>query len=257
MAGFRYDNTHSNATFPAWNTLIEWGHTMTTHFPYRVIDLTHTLDENSPAWNGDCGFRHERKLDYDQCPGEVKFRVQQIKMHGGIGTHIDAPAHVVPGGITVEGLALNDLVRPCVCIDVSQKANAAFKLSAQDILAFESAHTRIQPEDFVIIYTGWDTYWHEPKRYHNQYQFPSLSESAVQCLLERNIAGLGIDTLSPDCPDSGFPAHKYLLGAGKYIVENVANASELPPMGFTTLALPLKGQGLTEAPLRLVGLIQE
>jgi len=32
-------------------------------------------------------------------------------------------------------------------------------------------------------------------------------------------------TLSPDRADSSFPVHKALLGANKYIIETVANAS--------------------------------
>ena len=64
-----------------------------------------------------------------------------------------------------------------------------------------------------------------------------------------------IDTLSPDLPSSGFPVHKHVLGAGKYIVENIANASKLPPVGSITLAMPIKVAGLTEAPIRLIGLL--
>ena len=73
-------------------------------------------------------------------------------------------------------------------------------------------------------------------------------------LLARNIAGIGIDTLSPDRPDSGFPVHQLLLGADKYIIENVANPQQMPKTGGFALVLPMKIQGATEAPTRLVGL---
>jgi kynurenine formamidase len=49
--------------------------------------------------------------------------------------------------------------------------------------------------------------------------------------------------------------HKQLLGAGKYILENVTNLEGLPAKGSFILALPLKIKGGTEAPVRLIGLI--
>jgi len=75
--------------------------------------------------------------------------------------------------------------------------------------------------------------------------------------LERGAAGIGIDTLSPDRPEDGFPAHKLLLGAGKFIVENAANLRSLPPLGSQVLVAPIKISGGTEAPVRLMGFIKE
>ena len=49
--------------------------------------------------------------------------------------------------------------------------------------------------------------------------------------------------------------HQAILDAGKYLVENVANSVELPPQGSFSLALPLRIEGATEAPMRLIGLI--
>jgi len=228
---------------------------MTAEFPYTTIDLTHTLEETTPSWEGVCGFKSEIMLDYEQCPGAVAFRAQQVHMHAGIGTHIDAPAHTEPGGITVDKIGLENLIRPCVCIDVSAKRQDDYVVSPDDILLFEKKHGRINEKSFVIVYTGWDAYWKEPARYHNNYMFPSISTEAASLLCDRNIAGIGIDTLSPDVPSSGFAVHKQLLGLGKYIVENVANAHLLPPVGAFVLVLPVKAAGLTEAPVRLVGLV--
>lgn len=62
------------------------------NFPYKIIDLSHILDEATIAWDGNCGFEHILETDYADCASEVPFRVQKIKMPAGIGTHIDAPA---------------------------------------------------------------------------------------------------------------------------------------------------------------------
>jgi kynurenine formamidase len=68
-------------------------------FPYKLIDLTHVLDSTIPTWNGGCGFNHDVHIDYADCEAQDKFRVMKVKMHAGIGTHMDAPSHCIPGGI--------------------------------------------------------------------------------------------------------------------------------------------------------------
>lgn len=49
--------------------------------------------------------------------------------------------------------------------------------------------------------------------------------------------------------------HSTLLGANKYIIENVANPNRLPPVGSTIIILPLNVQGTAESPVRMIGLI--
>ena len=224
-------------------------------FPYRIIDLTHTLDENIPSWTGSCGFHQDVKLDYDLTTSDVSFRVQQLKMHAGIGTHIDAPAHCSLGNATIEQLDLNNLIAPCVMIDVSAQAHESYTVSLNDVMAFEATHGIIEPHSFVLIRTGWDQFWNQPERYHNNYRFPSVSKEAADCLILRKAVGIGIDTLSPDRPESGYPVHAAFLGSEKYIVENAANSISLPPTRSFILALPIKTRHGTESPLRLVGLI--
>ena len=220
-------------------------------FPYEILDLTHTLTKETPTWSGSCGFAHEIKLDYEDRPKPAQFRVQKVQMHAGIGTHIDAPAHAISGGKTVEEISLNDLLCPCVCIDVSN-ASESYLFSLEDLLAFEEKYGKVPSGAFVIIYTGWDRYWAEGMKYINGKKFPGVKEEVALALLERDAAGLGIDTATPDGLGSAFPVHRHLLGAGKYIVENIANAKKLPPTGSFVLIAPIKGENLTEAPIRLV-----
>jgi kynurenine formamidase len=175
-------------------------------------------------------------------------------MSEGIGTHLDAPAHCHPGGKCIDELDINDLIAPCVVIDVSEKSHEHYRVGHDDITQFEYVQGTIQKGSFVIIRTGWEKYWNEPEKYRNNLVFPCLSEEVATLLLHRGIVGLGIDTLSPDRPDNGYPVHKILLEGGKYIVENIANSGNLPAVGSYSLALPIKIQNGTEAPVRLVGL---
>ena len=220
----------------------------------QLIDLTHTLHADIPHWGTGCAFHHTIGLDYKDCPGDVKFKVCNLTMHAGIGTHMDAPAHCFPDGKTIDKMPLSELIVPCVMIDVSDKAHETYNVSRDDIIAFETQHGTIPQNSCVLIYTGWEQHWNNPEKYRNNLIFPSISVKAAELLVSRNIIGIGIDTLSPDRANDGFPVHNILLGAGKYIIENVANAKALTPTGAYVMALPIKIQDGTEAPIRLVGM---
>ena len=220
----------------------------------KIIDLTHSLTETVPTWNGSCGFLPAIKLDYDQ-----RCRVQNIKMHAGVGTHIDAPAHFIPGGRDVSELPLEHLLVPLYVIDVSHRVNdnASYQLQPDDIIQYEKVHGIIVPKSFVAICTGWSERWPYPDQYRNVDQqgnmhFPSIAPQAAELLIERAIVGVGIDTLSPDCSQEQFPVHEKILGSDKYIVENIAHLDKVDTTGYVACILPLKGKGLVEAPVRMI-----
>lgn len=226
-------------------------------FPFEIIDLTHTLSTETPGWESGCGFEIKNTLNYEDCDTDVKFKVQHLSLPAGIGTHIDAPAHCNPDGDTIEQLSINNhhLIAQGIVIDVRTKSHEQYLISTEDVLSFEKQHGKIPQNSVVLFFTGWEKYWNHPQQYSNNLQFPSVSSDAAELLLKRNIAALGIDTLSPDTPNSGFPVHHLFLSNGKYLIENVANAHKLPPTGSWILTLPIKISQATEAPARIIGMV--
>jgi kynurenine formamidase len=210
-----------------------------------------------PTWSDKQGLKKTIDIDYDRgC------RVMRYEFEGGIGTHIDAPAHFVPGGITIENIPLEKLVAPAYVIDVTTKVarNDTYMISADDLVAFEKTHGNIEPNSIVVGYTGWSKYWHDPAAYHNfnnkkQMKFPGFSPEAADFLLNRTIVGLGIDTLSPDGSNTTFPVHKKLLKLGVYLLENLTNLDAFPIIGSYIGVFPLKVTEGTEAPARVIGFI--
>ncbi len=222
---------------------------------FKAIDLTHTLSPTIPTWDGSCGFDLSIDTDYKDCKAPDLFRTQKIKMNAGMGTHMDAPAHCVAGARTIESLTLGELITDCVVIDVCKNADEKYLIMPEVVESFEKEYGKIKPNSFVIFYTGWDKYWSTPEKYRNNHIFPSVHVSTAGLLLERSIAGLGIDTLSADTGKDGFPVHRAILGANKYLVENITNLKELPPTGAKIAVLPMKMGGGTEAPIRLIALV--
>jgi len=220
-----------------------------------IVDLTHDLRPSIPSWDGSCGFTLNRDVDYNDCKPPYLFRTQKIDMRAGMGTHMDAPAHCFEGQSTIEQLPLEDLVVPCVVVRPEGAVNERTIFDLKALEKFEAVHGRIQPKSFVIVCTGWSKYWNEPAKYRNDLQFPSVHEDVAALLVERGISGLGTDTLSADAGGKVFPVHNVILGSGKYLVENIANAELLPPTGATALVMPIKILAGTEAPVRLAAVV--
>lgn len=223
--------------------------------PYRLVDLTHVIHSQIPTWNQVCGFSMTRDSDYDK--GAL---VHAISCQAGIGTHIDAPVHFVPGAKSVADIPIVDLVLPLVVIDVSEKISASYNITELDILEYEQANGEIDHGSFVIGLTGWSKYWESPDQYRNvneqgKLEIPGFSIESAEYLLSKNVAGIGIDTLSPDGGNLDFPVHHLFLGANKFIVENLTNVDMVPAKGAHILILPMKMKDVSEAPARVVALI--
>ncbi|MDP9249583.1 MAG: cyclase family protein [bacterium] len=223
----------------------------------NIIDLTHEIRADAPTWDGVSGFELSVTTDFKDCAPADLFKTQQIRCNGGIGTHVDAPAHAILGGRTVDQLTLAELSAECIVIDVSMEAheNPNYVILPRALEKYERAHGGIPAASFVLFYTGWDKYWSMPKKYHNNHNFPSMDITTAEALISRGVAGVGIDTLSLDTGANGFPVHHALLNADRYLVENVANARLLPLTGAHVLIMPMKIVGATEAPVRMLALI--
>lgn len=223
-------------------------------FPYKIIELSHTLEEGMPCWDLSCGFRNHCLLDYADCGPNEQFRVMSFTTHAGVGTHIDAPSHCFPEGKNIHELSLAELVFPCFVINISYKSHERYSLTTDDISEFEQKFGPISEKSAVLINTGWARYWESPSKYHNNYLFPSVSKEGAQALIDRGVSAVGIDTLSVDRPCDGFHTHNIVLGAGKILIENVANLQNLAATGTILMAFPIKIKNGTEAPVRLVAL---
>ena len=223
----------------------------------QYIDLTQTLDSTIPSWDDSCGFQLNTIYSHEK----NNICVQNIMMIGGIGTHMDAPFHFIKDGRDIAKLPIKELVAPAVVIDCHEKASSDYFLSVEDIQAHENSHDEITSGSLILIHTGWSQYWLDSKKYRNadnddKMHFPGISPEATEYLLEKNIIGIGIDTLSPDGSNMQFPVHHLLLGADKYIIENLCNLDKLPAVGATVTALPIKIANAAEAPCRVIAEIE-
>ena len=213
---------------------------------FTLIDLTHPLNESIPTWDGSEGFRLKEE--------------EQIRLLTNSGTHIDAPSYFAEKKASVDQLPLSHLFVPACLIDVSSHAKGDTRIGREEIEAYEKEHGQIPEKSVVVFFTGWSRLWSVPEEYRNPdksgtLRLPTLSLSAIELLLQRDIAAVAIDTLALEPLDSDYSCHRMLMDEGIYIIENIANAHRLPPKGAYLIALPLKIEGGVEAPARVIALI--
>jgi kynurenine formamidase len=183
-----------------------------------------------------------------------------------IGTHIDAPNHFEPDRPAVADIKPIDLIGPGIVIDVTPQAEADpdYGLTVADIEEWEQTHGRIPDRAIVLLRTGWGRFWSQPQRFQGRdargnLHFPSYTGEAARFLLhERNVRGLGVDTLSIDRGLSkDFEVHHLTNAATRYGLENVAHLDQLPPRGFTLIVAPMKIETGTGGPTRIFAILPQ
>ncbi len=180
------------------------------------------------------------------------------------GTHLDAPNHFEAKGQPVDQIAPDRLFAPGVLIDVSGPAagDPDYRLRLEDVKQWEVAHGPIPRGAVVLLNTGWWRHWSTPAHYRGgdvqgQLHFPGFSPAAVRFLLsEREVRGIGIDTLSVDYGMSrDFEVHHMLGQAGRYGLENVAYLDKLPARGFYLVVAPIKLETGSGGPTRIFAIL--
>ena len=209
---------------------------------YRWVDLTHELENDSPYWSGIPSGSVElgkQVMDY----AEMGFEIQTFKFPGQFGTHIDYPAHFVPGARRAAAFGLKETVLPLVVLDVSQKAasDRDYELTVQDVLEFEERYGRIPKGCFVALRTDWSKGWPSMEKLcgldgEGNEHFPAWGYEALRFLYEeRGIAANGHETLDTDAPVSswvrGLRCERYVLERDAFQVEAMCNLDQVPPVG--------------------------
>lgn len=226
----------------------------------RVVDLSYAISEKLVPWPGDTRFFEAQT---NATPEKDGYFTRSFWMLEHFGTHMDAPIHFKPGGLTVDRIPPQRLFGPAVVIDVRATAekNPDCRLAAADVLAWEKRNGRIPAGAVVLLRTGWAARSGDAKRYRDMddkgtMHFPGFSVEAAKLLIERKVSGLGIDTLSVDYGASKeFEVHKLSHGAGLYHLENLADLSALPESGAFLVVAPIKLEGGSGGPCRVFAVL--
>lgn len=213
----------------------------------RLIDLSHTIATGMTVYPGDPSVTVASALTVE----EHGVAVSSLMLGSHSGTHLDAPSHTIPGGRTLDDIALDELVGEAVVVRIHD----ARPFEALGVARLESAGLAgaSRLPSIVAVDTGWCRHFGSPEYLRH----PFLTREAAVWFRERGVHVLAVDTLSPDrTPDTDgeapdFPVHEEILGNDGLIVENLRGLSrvnELARIGF----FPLNLGAIDGAPVRAV-----
>lgn len=172
---------------------------------------------------------------YHQCPGWPDytppvilreynssihgFNAETITMNTHTGTHIDVPFHFFNDNKTVDQFPIETFAGLSLFLDF-RNLTPGEAITAKHLNKYKNILKNIE---IPIIVTGWCKKRDSTKEY--LFNWPYLDKTGAEFLLSFvDIKGVGIDTLSIGgwgSPEKGRPPHEILLGAGKFIVEEL------------------------------------
>jgi arylformamidase len=201
------------------------------------IDISRSLSNGIIHWPGEPPFNWRRTSDITD-PGTCNNSEISTPVH--IGTHIDAPLHLIPGGSDIVEVPLSRLCGPAVVVQVTAR---------RDIAVEDLADVEVKPGDAVLFRTPNEELWDQQEFSED---FVALSGDAAMWLVDHEVSAVGIDYLSVDNYRSeDMPAHYALLGNGIIIIEGL-DLSGVEPGRYEMIALPLKIAGSEGAPARVI-----
>lgn len=232
------------------------------------VDLSHGFSEKTIYWPTAKPFTLD-VVSAQRTPAGYYYASNDFTTSEHGGTHLDAPRHFAEGRHTTDQVPLDNLIGPAVVVDVQARAdeNADYRLDRVALDEWERSHGRIPDRSIVLIRTGWSSRWPDKARYLGttktgaagvaELHFPGIDSSAARWLAaERRARAVGIDTPSIDYGQSKtFDTHVILMGANVPAFENVTALDRLPPTGAFVVALPMKIEGGSGGPLRIVALV--
>ena len=198
----------------------------------RLFDLSPPLSPRLAVWPGDVRFSRDVTSHADG----TTFSSIGTTLH--LGSHADAPLHMVAGARSIDAVPLETWIGPCQVVEARVPPRGRVRLAD---LAEEPAAARL------LVKTGT---FHDRERFAGD--FAGLDPSLAEELAARGVVLVGIDTPSVDpFEDAAFEAHRALARAGVFWLEGLV-LEHVPPGRYDLVALPLRIEGGDGSPVRAV-----
>ncbi len=198
----------------------------------HLYDLSPPLSPRLAVWPGDVPFSR----DVTTLPDGMTFSSITTTLH--LGSHADAPLHLVPGAAAIDEVPLETWIGPCQVVEARVAPRGRVRL--EDLAEPPSAPR-------LLVKTGT---FRDRESFTGD--FAGLDPSLAAELAARGVVLVGIDTPSVDpYEDEAFEAHRALARAGVTWLEGLVLA-HVPPGRYDLVALPLRIAGGDGSPVRAV-----
>jgi kynurenine formamidase len=199
-----------------------------------IVDLSMPVNEETVVFPGDAKPVFEQAGTLET----VGFVDHVIHINNHLGTHIDAPDHMLEKGMLLSDYPVDRFVRQAICVDARGRGTLSVELLEG---------VEVNAGDAVLFYTGLgDNY--QVQAYATDY--PKIDPELAELLISKNVKLVGADMISFD-HDEPYPIHKLLLGSDILLIENLVNLDAVAGKRFRLFALPIRLE-LHAAPARVV-----
>jgi arylformamidase len=206
----------------------------------RILDISLPLSESLVVWPQDPPIQITQPRHYDQGDHVI---VSRLDLGAHSGTHVDAPAHFVPGGALLESIPLERFVGPARVVHIAQDV----ELITPAVL---EAMVIPQGSERVLFRTRNSQRWAEGHADFDE-QFVAINEAGARWLIERGAQLVGIDYLSVAPYANTGPTHRAFLQAGVVLLEGL-NLAAADAGVYQLVCLPLRIAGVEGAPARAI-----
>ncbi|MBN2725863.1 cyclase family protein [Candidatus Mcinerneyibacteriota bacterium] len=203
----------------------------------ETLCLSHLIGEGMPLFPGTEPPSVERIFSVEK----DHFAETRLSFSSHTGTHMDAPAHMIRGGKTLDQYDPGSFTGPGALIDVTAFGGEEIPL---DI--FRHNKGDIRKSAYLLLYTGWDRLWGRPGYFEN---YPVLAPETALWLVSLPLKGIGIDAPSFDPVEGSQRIHHILLGKGLLLVENLTGLERVKGLNFSFSAFPLLYKEADGAPV--------
>lgn len=202
----------------------------------KIYDISLSLSANTVRWVTAQPFELIERKRMSRGDGNNS---SSIHTSAHAGTHVDAPFHFVPDGMTIETLPVDRFIGPARVCAVDQ---------VEQITAADVARLELAGETRVLFKTKNSTLLHKPEY---DASFVAFSADGAKALADLGVQLVGLDYLSVARADEQVPVHRAFLDRGVILLEGV-DLSAVPPGRYELICLPVKIAGSDGAPCRAV-----
>jgi arylformamidase len=205
----------------------------------RILDISLPISDSLAVWPKDPPIRITQPRHFDKGDHAV---VSHLDLGAHSGTHIDAPAHFIPGGADLDSISLDRLIGPALVV----YAPDVDLITPQVLDALD-----IPPGTRRVLFrTRNSALWADEHAAFDE-RFVAISEAGAHWLIERGAWLVGTDYLSvAPYTDTG-PTHRAFLSAGVVPLEGL-DLSQVQPGLYQLICLPLRVAGVEGAPVRAI-----
>ena len=206
----------------------------------QYIDISYPIHKDMAIYPGNPAYSREIVSDIDKGDGAT---VSRIIIGSHTGTHIDAPAHFIQGGKTLDWIPLERMNGKAKVIDAT-----GYNDIGVDLIKTHS----IDEDDIVLFRTDNSICWSCDRILDRHV---TITYEAAEFLVQCGIKLVGIDYLTIERPrelrEQGRSIHKTLLGNDILICEALM-LKDVCEGEYEFLCMPLKMEHSDGSPSRCV-----